>query len=728
MSAFFTTPVDRRGFPFLFLRFFLIFLFLGSSAVAQMPSEAPLFTQPPFAEAKDRITGFVDDEQRAPLSGNRHPLANAQYDVGAVSPDFRMDRMLITLLPDAAQQDALIQLIAEQHDPESPYYHQWLTPQQYGVLFGVSESDAAQVTGWLQAHGMEVEELTAGRRSIVFSGSAAQVESAFHTSIHTYKIGAEVHHANASDPEIPKAFSGVVAGIVSLHDFRSEPMHTGARIPTSEFTSGGTYYLAPADFATIYDLAALYQQSISGSGQSVAIVARSNINIADVRQFRTAFDLPANDPQIIVNGSNPGILSSGEETEADLDVEWSGAVAKNAAIKFVVSKSTNASDGSYLSAQYIVNHNLAPVMSMSFGICEAALGSSGNSFMNSLWQQAASQGITVFVSSGDSGAAGCDSASSSRATHGRAVNGLCSSPYSVCVGGTEFNDTSRPSLYWSTSNASGTQSSALSYIPEVAWNESSGGGLWATGGGMSTIYAKPSWQNGTGVPADGKRDVPDVSLTSAGHDGYLIYQNGGLYVVGGTSAAAPSFAGVMALVVQNAAVRQGSANPVMYSLAGKQRAGGAAVFHDITSGGNSVPGQAGFNATAGYDEATGLGSIDALLLVNHWRDATATPAFHASAAASSLALTAGSNSSTTLTVTVSGGFDAAVSFSVTGLPSGISASFSRAVLPAPGSGASVLKLSATSSVKAGTYSATVSASNGATKQTIPLSIICSAHH
>ena len=418
MLVFFVTPAYRRGFSSLFLRFFLIFLFLGSS-VAQIPSEPPLFTQPPFAEAKDRITGFVDDEQRVTLSGNRHPLANPQYDAGAVSPDFRMDRMLITLLPDAAQEDALIQLIDEQHDPESPYYHQWLTPQQYGELFGVSETDAAQVTRWLQAHGMEVEELTAGRRSIVFSGTAAQVEAAFHTSIHTYKIGAEVHHANASDPEIPKAFSGVVAGIVSLHDFRSAPMHTGARIPTSEFTSGGSYYLAPADFATIYDLIPLYQQSISGGGQAVAIVARSNINIADVRQFRTAFGLPANDPQIILNGSNPGVLSSGEETEADLDVEWSGAVAKNAAIKFVVSKSTNSSDGSYLSAQYIVNHNLAPVMSMSFGICEAALGSSGNSFINSLWQQAASEGITVVVSSGDSGAAGCDAASSSRATHGR---------------------------------------------------------------------------------------------------------------------------------------------------------------------------------------------------------------------------------------------------------------------------------------------------------------------
>ncbi|MGB7600954.1 MAG: S53 family peptidase [Candidatus Sulfotelmatobacter sp.] len=728
MLTFFTTHADRRGFSLLFPRFFLILLFLGSSAIAQVPSEPPLFTQPPFAEAKDRITSFIDEEQRVTLPGNRHPLANAQYDAGAVSPDFRMDRMLITLLPDSAQEDALIQLIDEQHNPESPYYHQWLTPQQYGELFGVSESDAAQVTAWLQGHGMEVEEVAAGRRSIIFSGNAAQVESAFHTSIHTYKIAAEVHHANASDPEIPKAFSGVVGGIVSLHDFRSEPMHTGARIPTSEFTGGSSYYLAPSDFATIYDLASLYQQSINGSGQSVAIVARSNLNIADVRQFRTAFDLPANSPQIILNGTNPGILSSGEETEADLDVEWSGAVAKNAAIKFVVSKSTNSSDGSYLSAQYIVNHNLAPVMSMSFGICEAALGSSGNSFINSLWQQAASQGITVFVSSGDSGAAGCDSASSSRASHGRAVNGLCSSPYSVCVGGTKFNDATHPSLYWSTSNAPGTQSSALHYIPEVAWNESASGGLWATGGGASTIYAKPSWQSGTGVLADGKRDVPDVSLTSAGHDGYLIYQNGGLYVVGGTSAAAPSFAGVMALVVQNAAARQGSANPVLYSLAGNQRAGGAAVFHDITSGSNSVPGQTGFISTAGYDESTGLGSIDGLVLVNHWHDATATPTFHASASLSSFAATAGSNSSATITVTVSGGFDAAISFSVTGLPRGISASFSRVILPAPGSGVSVLKVSALSSVKAGTYSVTLSASGGATKQTIPLSITCSAHH
>ncbi len=730
MLSLLVTLARHRALSLQILTIFLAFGFQAAPAAAQIPSDPPnpIFPQSPFVEPQDRVPSFVDDEQRITLHGDRHPLAISQYDAGAVSPDFRMDRMLLTLQSDAAQQDALLQLLDGQHDSESPYYHQWLTPEQFGERFGVSEADAAQVSRWLQAHGMEVEEVTAGRRAIVFSGAAAQVEEAFHTQIHIYKIGNEVHHANASDPEIPAAFSGVVGGVLSLHDFRSEPMHSGARIPTPDFTSGGSYYLAPADFATIYDLGPLYQESIGGSGQSVAIVARSNINIADARQFRTSFGLPANDPQIVVNGADPGILSAGEETEADLDVEWSGAVARNATIKFVVSKSTNSSDGTYLSAQYIVSHNLAPVMSMSFGLCEAALGSSGNSFINNLWQQAAAQGITVFVSSGDSGAAGCDSSSVAKATHGRGVNGLCSTPYSVCVGGTEFNEGSKSSLYWSPSNASGTQSSALSYIPEVVWNESSSGGLWASGGGASTIYAKPSWQTGTGVPADGKRDVPDVSLSSAGHDGYLMYQNGGLYVVGGTSAAAPSFAGVMTLVVQHSAARQGNANTAFYSLAGKQRAGGAFVFHDITSGNNSVPGEAGFAATVGYDQATGLGSIDASVLVSHWSDAAATPAFHVAASSTSLPVTAGTSNSVILTATIAGSFNASIAFSVTGLPTGISWTFTRPTLPAPGSGTSILLITASKTAKPGNYSATISVISGATRQQIPLSISCSAAH
>ena len=731
MSYPLATFMRSRAITFLVVTTLFVFAFLALDppARAQLAPNppAPFFTQLPFAEPQDRITSFVDDEQTVTLRGNRHPLALSQYDAGAVTPDYPMDRMLLTLLPDDAQQSAIAQLLDAQHNPESPYYHQWLTPEQYGDRFrrlrrrrstghrlvASARHDSGRSHGWTRVHRVQ-----RNRRS-----SRVRLP---HPDSHL-QIGNEVHHANASDPAIPAAFAQVVGGVVSLHDFRSATMHTGARLPAPNYTSGGSYYLAPADFATIYDLAPLYQQSINGSGQSVAIVARSNINIADVRQFRTSFDLPANDPQIIVNGTDPGIFSSGEETEADLDVEWSGAVARSASIKFVVSKSTNSSNGSYLSAQYIVGHNLAPVMSMSFGLCEAALGSSGNSFINSLWQQAATQGITVFVSAGDSGAAGCDSASASRATHARGVNGLCSSPYSVCVGGTMFNDSSNPSLYWSPSNTSGTQSSALSYIPEVVWNESSAGGLWASGGGTSTLYAKPSWQTGTGVPADGKRDVPDVSLSAAGHDGYLMYQNGGLYVVGGTSASSPSFAGAMTLVVQHTGARQGNANTAFYSLASKQRAGGASVFHDITSGNNSVPGLTGFSATTGYDQATGLGSIDASVLVSHWSDATATPAFHATASSTSISVTAGSNGSLSLNVAVSGGFNAAVAFSVTGLPSGISATFTPATLPAPGSGTSALKLTATSLAKAGTYPVTVSATSGTTKQQIGLSITCVSH-
>ncbi len=715
-------PLQRRALSFSFLVLTILSAF-SLDVPAQADPPGPLFMPLPFIQARDRITSFIDDEQRVTLRGNVHPLANARHDAGTVAPGFAMEHMLLTLLPDAAQQDALSQLLDAQHNPDSPYYHQWLTPEQYGERFGVSEADAAQVAGWLQDHGMEVEEVTAGRRSVIFSGGAAQVESAFHTQIHAYKIGNTLHHANATDPEIPAALFQVVGGIVSLNDFHSEPMHGIARKPAPDFTSGGSHYLAPADFATIYDLVPLYQASITGSGQSVAIVARSNIKIADVRQFRTLFGLPANDPRIIVNGADPGIFSSGEETEADLDVEWSGAVARNATIKFVVSKSTNASDGVDLSAQYIVNHNLAPVMSTSFGMCEASLGTSGNGFLNSLWQQAAAEGISVFVSSGDDGAAGCDSASAASATHGHGVNGLCSTPYSTCVGGTEFSDASNSTLYWASSNATGTQSSALSYITEMVWNESGPGlGLWASGGGASTVYVKPAWQAGTGVPADGRRDVPDVALSAAGHDGYLIYQEGGLSVVGGTSAASPSFAGLMALVVQHAAMRQGNANTVFYSLAGKQRAGGASVFHDIIKGNNSVPGQAGFNATVGYDQASGLGSVDGSVLVNHWSDARVVPAFQAAASSGALSITAGSSNSITVNVTVSGGFDAAVAFSLTGLPSGVSAVFAPATLSAPGAGSSVLRFTASSKIKAGVYSVTVSATSGAIRQQMPVAV------
>jgi len=670
------------------------------------------------AESQNRIQQYVDDNRRVVLAGHRHPLARQEYEVGAAAADFPMQRMVLTLKPTSVQQSALEQLLAAQRDPQSPAYHQWLTPADYGQRFGVSAADLAQIVNWLQWHGMTVEEVSAGRSAIVFSGSAAQVEEAFHTPIHTYMVGGQLHHANASDPEIPQALAQVVGGVVSLHDFRSQSQLGVVNRPLPQFTSGSAHYLTPADYATIYDLAPLYQQNIKGSGQAVAVVARSNINLSDVRQFRSAFGLPANDPQIIVNGTDPGIYDVGEEVEADLDVQWSGALAPSATVKFVVSASTNSSDGVYLSAQYIVNHNVAPVMTTSFGLCEASLGSSGNAFINSLWQQAAAQGITVFVSSGDSGAAGCDSSSATTASAGRGVNGLCSSPYSVCVGGTEFNDSSNPSTYWASSNASGTQASAKSYIPEVVWNESGSSGLWASGGGASTVYTKPSWQTGPGVPADGHRDVPDVSLTAAGHDGYLVYLNGSLITVGGTSAASPSLASIMALVLQQAGARVGNANPSFYALANRQDLyGGAPVFHDITSGNNGVPGLTGFSAGTGYDEATGLGSVDAYQLVYHWSDASIVPGLQLSGVASSIAFAAGSSGTLSLSTSVSGGFNSSVALSVSGLPTGVTAAFTPAQIAAPGSGSSTLRLTAAGNTASGNYNLTISAIGGGLTKT-----------
>jgi pseudomonalisin len=673
---------------------FLTLFILASSAHAQVLRN-------------DRVTAPIDDRNTVLTRGDRHPLALSQYDAGPAASSERLEHMILVLSPDPAQQQALEQLLRSQQDRESPLYHQWLTPESFGQQFGISDSDLSQISNWLTGHGFQVDELVAGRRAIVFSGTVGQVETAFHTQMRHYNVNGQRHLANSTSPAIPTALARVVQGVSSLHDFRKRPMHS---LP--EFTSGGAHYLAPADFATIYDVGSLYSASFDGTGQSIAIVGRTNIALSDVTTFRTTMGLPANNPAVVINGTNPGIVSSDEETEALLDVEWSGAVARKAAVQLVVSASTNSTDGVDLSAQYIVSHNLAPVMSTSFGSCEADMGPSENAFWNSLWAQAASQGITAFVSAGDSGAAGCDAPSSTRGTVA-AVSGLCSTPYNVCVGGTEFNDTANASQYWSPNNSSTSLASALSYIPENPWNESgtvSGGSdLWATGGGASGIYAKPSWQAGRGVPSDGRRDVPDVSLSAAGHDAYLIVMNGQLGAVGGTSASSPSFAGLMALILQKTNARQGNPNPTFYSLATQQSAGGAAVFHDITSGNNSVPGVTGFTAAAGYDPVTGLGSVDALQLANHWQDtvSTPTPKFAITASPTALTLAPGSHGAATITSTLSNGFNAAVALSVAGLPSGVTASLSPASFAAPGSGVSTLTLTAAAGAASGTFPVTV---------------------
>ena len=595
----------------------------------------------------------IDDDARMLLPGNIHPAARQAALLGPVDPHLKMDRMILTLKMSADAQLRRDQLLAAQQDPKSPYFHKWLTAAQYGQLFGPSQEDVDAVATWLMGQGFSIDEIAPSRTTINFSGDAAKVQRAFRTTLENISVGGEIRHANISEPSIPSALGDVVGGVVSLHNIPIPAMNRGFRKLTDEeaqqvrkhgagtspdYTNGSTHYLTPGDYATIYNLTPLYTASIDGTGQTVAIVGRTDITHSgtasapdaagrvtypstDVDTFRTLFSQSANTPHFLYNGTNPGVVSQGEEGEADLDLEWSGAVAKGANITFVVSPSTS-SDGVALSAQYIVNNNTAlgaSVMSTSFGLCEASEGSGGNSFWNSIWSQAATEGITAMVSSGDAGAAGCDAASATGGT-GLGINGLGSTPYNVCVGGTMFDDTASPSTYWNSSN-NADLSSAKSYIPEKVWNESSaegGAGNWSSGGGVSTVYTKPSWQAGTGVPADGMRDCPDVALTAAAHDGYFTVIAGGDFVSSGTSAASPSFAGIMALVAQHNGGAQGNANYSLYELARAQEAGGTAIFHDVTTGDNSVSGVTGYSAGTGYDMATGLGSVDANALVTHW--------------------------------------------------------------------------------------------------------------
>jgi hypothetical protein len=607
--------------------------------------------------------GAIDESILVTLTGNRHPLATPANDRGEVAPDLPMERMLLVLTRDATAESALRNLIVAQQDKSSPGYHAWLTPAQFGERFGASQADLQKLTGWLASHGFRVNRVGQGAMTIEFGGTAGQVKEAFHTPIHSYVVNGEKHYANASDPQIPAALAPMVAGINTLHNFRKKPairvLGRASRIGNSsvwqpDFTFNGAagveHFLAPGDFAKIYNTATLYQNGINGTGQSVAIVARNNINLSDVQIFRIAFGLPVNDPQIILDGPDPGNFGGSEETEADLDVEWSGAVAPNATIKFVVSASTNSTDGVDLSSLYIVDNNLAPVLSVSFGQCEQNLGQTENAFYNNLWEQAAAQGITAVISSGDNGPAGCDSDDQTTpATQGLAVNGLASTPFNIAVGGTQFDENGADSTYWSATNGP-DQSSALGYIPEVVWNQSCGdpnvcgvASLFASSGGASALYSKPSWQAGTGVPNDGKRDLPDVSLDAdAAHDGYLLCQDGicttnssgqlvNAELVGGTSASTPTFAAILALIAQKTNSRQGQANFVLYPLAAGQNAANCSatsppqsqcIFNDITVGNNNVPGQTGFSATVGYDLATGWGSVNAANLATNWQNVT----------------------------------------------------------------------------------------------------------
>ena len=546
------------------------------------------------------------------MASSVHPKARPEYDAGPVPQDLSIPRMTLVLRRSATQQNALDALVASQQDPQSPEFHKWLTPEEFGGRFGLSQNDLDKLTTWLRQSGFAIDEISKGRWTIIFSGTAGQVQTAFHTQIHYYNLNGTRHRANTTPLEVPKVLSPVLEGVLGVHDFLPVPVARGQLAPN--LGTGGAHYLAASDYATIYDINPLYSGGINGTGQTIAIVGTCNIDTTVVQSFRALMGLPANNTSVVVAGQAPPACTGDQLVEPYLDVEWSGAVATNANVVLVIATDIGEA------ANYIVNNNLAPVVSTSFSSCEADNLSGGNAFWANLWEQAASNGITSLVSSGDWGAAGCDDQDTeTMAVNGLGINGICSTPYSVCVGGSELNDFSNPSQYWSLSGP------ALGYIPEEAWNESGangGSGLWATGGGFSIVYPTAPWQTGNQISP--YRGVPDVSMPAAEHDGYIICMVNSECnlsapsVVFGTSAASPSFAGIIAMVVQKAG-RQGAANAALYALGSRTD-----VFHDIVLGNNSVPGQLGYSTGIGWDPVTGLGSVDANSMVSHWGSGSVT--------------------------------------------------------------------------------------------------------
>lgn len=726
---------------------------------------ASLFPLSSYAAVADRITGQIDASQRVPVRGNVHGLAQPNADLGRTDAGKMLHGVTLVFHPSASQQQDLDNLLAQQQDRSSPNYRKWLTPAQFAQRFGMTRADVQRVVTWLQSQGFAVTSVSPNRNEISFDATVSQIEVTFGTEIHNYLVNGEIHFANATDPSVPAALANSVLAIGHLHDFSPKPRISARPHLTSYVT--GNHFVTPVDFATIYDVSPLYSTA-DGTGQTIAIVGQSSVLAADLSNFRSAAGLSANPPLMVLLPSTTSTRCTGDEGESDLDLEWSGGVAKNATIIFVYAglssgdTCTNRSGKSVWDAlDYAVQNNVAGFISTSYGFCEG--GTTGQSGVGKTFalqvqqwaQQANTQGQTIVSASGDEGAADCDGAVAS-ATQGLAVDVPSSIPEVTGMGGNEFSNDS-PNFttpnppganppYWAAAGASSdTVSSALEYIPEIAWNETqSVGTLTASGGGASIFFKKPAWQTGTGVPADGQRDVPDLAIAaSPNHDGYLVCSedgnngaiqpsclsgfrdaagsSGSFTVVGGTSVAAPTFAAILALINQQVgASGLGNVNPDLYTFAGSN----PSAFHDVTSGNNKVPctsgsincpagtTQIGFSAGPGYDQVTGLGSVDADKLASAWA-ATVTPSFTATANPVSYQFMQGSSANAAVNVSFASGFTGTVTFTCA-VPS--SATQLTCSIPNPqvsASGQVTTQLTSTQGTPFGTYGVLVTGTSGA---------------
>ena len=657
--------------------------------------------------AVDRIAGAIDSNQIVALRGNVHGFAKPQFDQGRADGSRLIEGVSLSFRPSPAQQKDLDQLLATLQDPTSPNYHKFLTPEQFGARFGMSQNDVKKVVAWLAGQGFKNIAVAPSRNEISFDGTVAQVELSFRTEMHTYLVKGETHTANATEPVVPAALGGAVIGMRHLHDFAPKP-RVQVRPNLTSFVSGN-HFLSPADFATIYNLGPLYAEGSDGTGQKIAVVGQTTVATTDLNAFRSAAGLPASTVTMtLMEGT--ATRCGGDEGESDLDLEWSGGIAKKASITFVYAglgsgdTCTSRVDSVWDALHYSVVHNVAPFISISYGFCETGLGSAfaGPGGTLQTWaQEGQAQGQTIVSASGDAGAADCDGGSQA-GTHGLTVDAPAVIPEVTGAGGTTFTGdvagtvTGTPpnttaggdAPYWSGSGTgTDTISTALIYIPETGWNDTAlsianNGPLSATGGGASAFFSKPSWQTGTGVPADGKRDVPDISVSaSPNHDGYLFCSEdggssivttctsgfrtgagGNFSVVGGTSAAAPTLAAILTLINQHVGnvppAGLAPVNPTLYQLAASH----PTAFHDVTTGNNIVPCtsgttgcpvalQYGFSAGVGYDQVTGLGSVDAFALAQVFPGAL--PATTTTLVAAPTSIVAGDTVTLTATVTPS---------------------------------------------------------------------------
>ncbi len=568
------------------------------------------------------ITDRVDASKRLAVPGAVHPAAASAQDVGELDGAVPIEHIQLALRRSPERQAALDALVDAQNDPASPSFHQWLTPEQIGVEFGPAASDLTVIDAYLRSEGFTVNGISKSGMWIDFSGSASTVERSLHTGLHRFRVPAgDVYTSATQAAALPAALLPAVASIVSLSNFPSHAQHH----PAPAFVVGNTQIVGAQDFYTIYNELPLLQAAtpIDGTGETIALIERTNINVADVTAFRNSFKVSPPAPVLTVqHGSasivcgNPGVLSIDEETEAVLDTEWAGVVAPGASLLFMSCASSQSTDGILLSIESVIDDNLAGILSLSYGESELGKASLG-SFIANLYEQAAAQGQTVVVSSGDSGS-DAESQGSNVARHGLNVNVLGSSAYNISAGGTDFQDEFNltidggtsfgPSAFWNATNRPG-QLTAKGYVPETTWNYTCASSLLnairegpsasslalcedaaqrnaylepvAGSGGQSLLNVRPLWQTGTvyGLPSTSiysGRLLPDISLfASNGVWGHALsfYQSdlsSSMESAGGTSFVAPQLAGVFALIAQKTRARVGLANVELYNLAGQQ--------------------------------------------------------------------------------------------------------------------------------------------------------------